>query len=415
MDAFEANWSEQWPGGLKIPSPDIPNRDPISENGRISADLDPLVPRPPLEIWSVHRKDDVDRMIKGISESITAPDIRQLDTYLFDRGQHTGTAKRKIDSTCELRRKRFSESTYRVSFECGVGNRATNSFEMAGRLYVDTDRITDGVIDALRLTDGTVLKRLRFPPADLQLYGNQWRVTLTVYQQPSGLHARLPTGNALKSVELRWLKFPSTLGSATLSVMDDFYPVHAAITRLASRTKENPFSFGPFQAVRTMQTLFSQLGMNSSGGITRAMPEAKLDSNALHRLPGASQDPIKVADMRDFFRFCEACHRTEATFPPNFLLGDVDTVTANLAQCAPRIWYRLHMWQVPIRERPKSPMPPVTAVQGTVLSADRWQESNEFIRLRDYVAGLLKSRNVSFDRLLRQDYETLPVCLPEVL
>ena len=418
LEVVKNNWIERWPGGVAIPNPDIPNRNPILDNGRISAHFDPLVLRQPLEIWSANRMGDVERMIKGIAEAIATADISQLDAFLFDLGQRAGVGMRKLHSTCELEDKKFSELKYRISLDCHFGDDKSNSFAMVGRLYIDGDRVTDGVIDILRFKDGTVLKRLGSSPAYLRFAGDRWRVTLDLYQHPSNLHARLPTGNALHGLEINWPAQESlTQGDASLSLGHDFDPVRDAIDHLVEKEERNPFAAGPFQAARTVQDLFLQLGMTPNriccSDTATPVPEAILDGDQSHVFSANSGALKRTADMKALHRFCASCHLTDATFPPNFLVGDPDRVVKMLAQCAPRIWYRLNMWQVPEIQRVKSPMPPVAAVQAANFSVDQWPTSSEFIRLQRYIEGLLNTQNVLSDQLVPRDYDTLPECLPD--
>ena len=416
LRVLKGNWAEQWPGGIKIPNPDIPNRNPISQNGRISVDLDPLVLRQPLEIWSVHRAGDVERMIKGIAEAITTLDTHHLDAHLFNHGQRIGVNMRRLHSKCELVNKRFSESKYRVSFDCQTDTWDSNGFAMEGRLYIDNDKVSDGVIDVLRLTEGTVLKRLDFPPTHLRAVDAKWIVALDLYQQPTGLHARLPTGNALHRLELSWpVERVSTKEDATLSVMRDFDPVRDAIKQLVERKQENPFAIGPFQAERTIHALFEQLGIATNkdccDDAVVPMQLAILDSNHSRAFSENARRSGKTPDMQALHRFCASCHKSsDATFPPNFLLGDSERVTKKLTRCAPRIWYRLNMWRIPEAQRTKSPMPPIIAVQAAEFSVDQWLGSNEFTRLQRYIGTLLK---IPSERLLSQDYDTLPACLSD--
>ena len=65
---------------------------------------------------------------------------------------------------------------------------------MAGRVYAEGHRVTDGIIDTLRLENGVVLQKLRLPAGDVQPKEGVWRINLPVFQQRSPLHARLPSG-----------------------------------------------------------------------------------------------------------------------------------------------------------------------------------------------------------------------------
>jgi hypothetical protein len=105
--ALRSAWHRRWPGGLKIPSPDIPDRDIIGNLKRASAragqpDLinkagspefasfvdgtfteavfSPTTPREPLEIW---RADDVNiefaqQVIAGLAGFFSQRDIRRI-------------------------------------------------------------------------------------------------------------------------------------------------------------------------------------------------------------------------------------------------------------------------------------------------------------------------------------------------
>ena len=78
---FEKNWQARWPSGLKIPSNDIPNRDPLqfadSERlAHVPARFEPLLPRGHKEIWQWET--DRYRVVKGIGEFFSGNDIRML-------------------------------------------------------------------------------------------------------------------------------------------------------------------------------------------------------------------------------------------------------------------------------------------------------------------------------------------------
>ncbi len=421
------NWRTRWPGGIKIPNPDIPDRDPLSADGRITAGIDPLTLRPPLEIWSGERPGDVERVIKGLSGFISTPDLQALDTGLFDRGQESNRTKQQSHSTCELNAKPLSDAAHRVDFMCRIRAEDNNGgFGMKGQFYLESDSVTDGVIDSLQLNDGPQLEALDIPGGTLLFDGRQWTVNLRLHHRRTGLHARLPNGNALEHVELRWTHSASTdnvlhpvpaqprfSGDAILSVMDDFTLVRTAVAELSNLKEQNPFSSTPFRVTRTMRALFSRLGVvvdkNACCEELR-MPAARVDSEDLPIVRGSSSTLAKSGGLQVFERYCASCHRTEAPFPPNFLYGNVDRVAANLTQCAHRIWYRLHMWQLPEEQRPKTPMPPITTLHASKLSVERWRESDGFADLRKHVTELLRSQN---DELLHRDYETLPACLPK--
>ena len=70
----------------------------------------------------------------------------------------------------------------------------------------------------------------------------------------------------------------------------------------------------------------------------------------------ASQ-PLAAA-LQGFYPYCATCHQTAEHFPPNFLTGNGAQVAAQLRHCAPRLYIRLAMADLPPEQRTKTPMPP---------------------------------------------------------
>jgi hypothetical protein len=116
----------------------------------------------------------------------------------------------------------------------------------------------------------------------------------------------------------------------------------------------------------------------------------------------------------EFQTHCAACHRTSERFPPNFLAGDAQRVNASLAQCAPRIFVRLAMWQTPPDVRDKVPMPPPLASR----DGSPWIQSAPdpvIVALQTKVAGWLRAEtghNPEAAEMLARGYENLRPCLP---
>lgn len=412
LTVFRKNWDKRWPQGIKIPTADIPNRDPIATEGRISAQLDPLTPRSPLEHWSAQRPGDVDRMIAGIAEFLTAASIHRLDRYLYDAAQSSVADVKRRRSRCVFDVKNLSAAASRISFICAGDT--SESFNMAGRLYVKGDAVTDGVIDELHV-DGVSLKRLEFPASAIQSNADSWRVWLPLFQQRTGLHARLPSGNAVQAVEFDWAGHNDNQANAVLYVLHDFAPVHSAVARLADEANQGVFATGTLRGARIMDALFKTLGAPFAPAYrydaAKSIPRPSINNGSLPVIAAGSATFVATSDTQVFFRYCASCHQSEVPFPPNFLYGNLEQVAANLTQCAPRIGYRLQMWQLPEAQRVKSPMPPITAVHGSGLSAEGWPQTLEFTHMQKYVADLLQLRRISYSGLLARDYTTLPECM----
>lgn len=286
------NWLERWPGGLYIPDPSIPNRNPLAppppdgkpltlspnakavqeqlraQGALVPPQVDPLSPRPPLETWSASRPADIARLVAGLSEFIAEPDIRRLDQHLFERGARAGSARQLYRSTCEFTRKDGQASAWRSSFRCRGSAGATDSgFSMEGRIYTGTGKAVTGTIDRLAVRDKDVLQDLEVADGRIEVRDGQWRAELHVRRD--GLHARQPDGRAVERLTLRW-RMPARSpdqpfpGEAELAVMDDFSPVRAAIADMAAATEAgrlDAFSARPFRRAAVMPALFERLGM----------------------------------------------------------------------------------------------------------------------------------------------------------
>lgn len=73
LPALDRNWKARWQQGLPIPNPDLPNRDPLA--ALLDAANDPLLPRPPLEIW---KAPDKTAFIVGLAGMLDAAATKQL-------------------------------------------------------------------------------------------------------------------------------------------------------------------------------------------------------------------------------------------------------------------------------------------------------------------------------------------------
>jgi hypothetical protein len=143
-------WQTNWPNGLPIPNPEIPNRNPLARISRggptadpdkiaaltqaqktIEPQFEPATLRAPLEIWRSE-----DRMIAGLAATLPADAIRALDTRLA--AQPAPESIREFPCTIDA-------TPNRLQAHCGV--------EIL--LYLHNDHITQGAIDAWNLTIAT--------------------------------------------------------------------------------------------------------------------------------------------------------------------------------------------------------------------------------------------------------------------
>ncbi|MGH8665277.1 MAG: hypothetical protein ACREUX_13535 [Burkholderiales bacterium] len=123
-------------------------------------------------------------------------------------------------------------------------------------------------------------------------------------------------------------------------------------------------------------------------------------------LEGAARSvPAAIPEsLRPFYTHCAACHDMPTASPPGFLHGSIETVTRNIARCAPRIRYRLAMWQLPAESRSKTPMPPPVFVPAWERAAPR----ADIERMIDYAIRAMPV--TATGRAPERGYEALPQC-----
>ena len=285
---FENNWQLNWPNGLKIPSNDIPNRDPLqfadSERlAHVPARFEALLPRGHKEIWQWET--DRFRLIKGIGEFFSANDIRLI----------------------------------------------------ASKLAIALDN--KNAVDAMLQSPG-------FAALDQAIEA--------MLIDPAG------------------------------QVALDQPTIQRELLRDA--------------LLRALGIVDVQICCKGDSGL----PPAKVDEDEL--------TPMALADvgLNNFYAHCARCHATREAFPPNFMYGKSDDVQSNLRRCADRIYFRLTMWQVAPELRPKTPMPPESAM---AMYADHWANSDALTAMRAYVSPYVDAPlKHTPDKWLGRSYETLRSC-----
>ncbi|MGZ8268541.1 MAG: hypothetical protein ACXW20_12860 [Burkholderiales bacterium] len=432
------------PALLKIPNPDIPNRDPFMRSGALagvqltSTDangplvevlpaFDPLVPRAPLEEWPSGDPATVSRLVSGLSEFIAESDVKRVDVHLRRVALRDKRPRTLHESDCRVTRPAHAPRQHRVDFECSAaGAPGALTFAAAGRFYVDGDRITGGTLDRLKLSGekqaNALLTVLDIAAGRLARLGIRMSATL---RRPRGdAQARRGDGDPIDTLKVEWptegnAQGHAVAGRAVVTVLHDFEPVQQAIDHMLKQNVEGStdvFSDKPFRRASLMPALFAQLGLPTLDWCcvdTTGMPPARMESHA--DAGDADRAKVKPVDLQPFYRYCATCHQTAERFPPNFLQGSVAQVSANLSQCAPRLYARLSMWKVAEHERLKTPMPPHYALHGFQVSPDAWRGSSELAAMIDYVERSLQTGTGQAPRpeaVMRRGYENLPACLP---
>src|SRR5512132_131440 len=308
--ALARGFSVRWPAGLAIPNPDLPNRDPLAfvsgstgvARSHIAADLEPLAPRAPLEVWTAEDPLLVRRFVMGLADLIAEADVRELDSALARRAANV--PRRSFGAVCAM-----------------SGNR----YECAGEVTLSGSATT---VDAIAFGG----ERLAHYTLENGVLTSQ------------GRRARTATGDSIERLTVRGT---GGKGKATLTVAEDFAPVRMAIADFA-------WPDAPFSRARMRLAV----GLDPRATCcedTAVLGAPQEDTEVMPPLP---------AQAAEFQNHCAACHRTAERLPPNFLAGDPERVSMSLTQCAPRIFVRLAMWQTPPAARAKVPMPPPLASRG---------------------------------------------------
>jgi len=190
----------------------------------------------------------------------------------------------------------------------------------------------------------------------------------------------------------------------------------AALVQHTVQGRSDVFANQPFRRVAILSAIDTQLGVPPVPRCClddRGMPPP-VDEVASHHATDAAHEASPGNEHKTFSQYCGACHHGVDPFPPNFLHGSPAVVTANLAQCADRIFVRLHMWDRTTSEHIQAPMPPATHLLHHRINQAEWVRHPAFHALREEaIEAIRHKRGAAFspETLLQQDYDTLPSCL----
>ena len=429
VSTFGQVWRERWPQGLSVAQPDLPDRNPFGgvtspygsgasdevsldwiAASHVSAELDPLNPRPAREIWRFAGAMDTSRFIAGWAKFFADDDFRALDSLLLQRGGGTEVQRTAIHAQCAA--VLDGSGANGLKLQCTSDNTAAHGVDLGGRFDADGG----SRIDWLNLRSAGQIREVLFERGVVRRVGSEY-VLRALPMKKKGLERRLRDGRVLETIEIRWpVGTPEAKRSnpieARLEVIlrDDFALARRAVDRLLAQ-QPALFNEAPLARASLMPALFSELGMAERSWCCvddTEMPAPALDP------PEVSVSAMQKPELQPFFRYCATCHLTHERFPPNFLSGSASQVTENLRQCAPRILVRLSAWYTPVGQRVKSPMPPALALQTLGTTAQRLAASEELELLRSYVERLSQAEGKPSDagKSLKDGYEALPPCLP---
>lgn len=433
-------WEVRWPQGLAIPDPDILNRDPLAVRGaapvavsvpaalapeealrlqglvrrsHVPALFEPLNPRPPLEVWTAEGVEGKgpERLVAGLAELLAAADARRLDGRLFAEGSRPDRPRERHAAPCEVAVQRREAGAERVKLRCTAPE--AGGLTLEGRVYLDGSRVTGGTIERLEAA-GYALRDLEVVGGKIAGAAGRREADVEVVRKLSGLHARRASGDALERVRLSW-RDAEAKGEATAIFLNDFAAVRSAVEELAGRTtagRLDAFSSRPFRRAAALGALFAELGLEPP---SCCLDDSGMPPAVVEELGTAGPDDFPEPAVKALYQYCARCHATPEVSPPNFLYGDPAKVRTNLARCAERIFFRLDVWRLPAGTWPKTPMPPVHALESLGRTPESWPGDPALALLRQHAAGLLRAETGAEPRLEgleARGYENLRSCLP---
>lgn len=387
-DTLARNARTQWPAGIAVPNPDIPNRDPLAlpagtmglALAHVAARFDPLSPRAPLEVLSASGDLLSDQLVKGIATFWSTHSRDQLDRAVEDLPH---AAVRRLKAPC-----RVTNVAEQIRFSCN-DTASPDRLQLSGGLTRTT-----GALDSLGVGAAEPLRHLQLNSISAQIDATSGSATFVPRDQ--GKRTHLQNGRTVQQIALHWSKGE---GAATILVREDFAAIESAVSEEVA-----------------------------SGTVLRSSLIDAIAARAAGSQPASCcAQPVRAAGVADEYvpataamhpaalvleSQCGSCHHTAEAAPPNFLSGDTRRISLALEHCAPRIFVRLAMRDLPPQQRDKTPMPPELFSMGH-SSESRGERS--LAAVRSSIEGLLRKeygRVPTVDELLQHGYESLRPCLP---
>ncbi len=460
-------WEQLYPDGFAIPNPNIPNRDPFRDikppglnsvtaseipvelskvltESNVPADKDPAnLNRAPFAVWRLSGDQDSgpNRLIAGLSKQFQLSDIQYLDDQLLKLAQKNGMPAKTYDGGCGIRSAAdpSDPQTQLLDIACGDPTApvagSSGTLQLRARVRVKGSEILDGSIDPLSFkatTENCNLKgffSLCPRLSNVQVSGGfgqnaqgRWVLRMEPRRPLSRLRVRRPSGQVIDTIEISWTTVGDDTASVKVTAYDDFEQLRGAVASLASDTDSGTsqaLSAAPFSRMKILPALYAKLGIQDSANPTpfardlSKMPVAKVDTKST----------LKTPEFQIYVRRCALCHDNTDGVPPNWAHGTDEVVAKQIAQCAPRMLYKLYEWDKPDQAAAK-PMPRPASLRredGTPMPITEWVKHPDFFQLRQEtenqlnkaIAAGVHPADLTKQKILSAPLITaLPPCLP---
>jgi len=392
-------WSEAWPGGLPIPDPDLPDRDPLNSATPwiASPGLDPLLPRKPKRHWDATAGPS--RVLVGLAESLPDVELARIEGAIGAARRQNAVPPVHLRGPCRAERRPRHFRCRLTETETNAGARlAGEAFPRSLTLRYATrtpgaapPRLAGAARAEARLLAIEAYEGSRFlsidmappPPSPTTQMGTDPDVTPT--QKRRGLRlwlrdgywvsrVRLPAGTAPRSAEAELRSGQATLEAAL-----------ALMRTEAGDDPRHPLRVARFQPLRLLAALAHALGLRPTRWCC-APPASAERHRPLHRPTKTVRSP--TAKRSPWDRYCSGCHDQPGAHPPPFLRGSRADRRMRMAACAGAIRSRLALWRLPAATRPVSPMPPYRALRSKGIEPESWPRHPDFRRLERLAASL---------------------------
>ena len=263
VEVVSNRWDDLWPGGIYVPTADIPDRDPLVDTV-VSRILDPTLPRPPRAYWTRPALEILCGFVRRLAELVSRDDIKRIDRTIHALALEGQTEREEFNSTCTLIFDRSNPR--RLKLECEPAQEGGKSFDLQGWFEFDQGKITRGKLNTLVLAgkDQTIGTSMKDNLIEFDLSGGHLLVS---FAQPGELNPRRRNGDLVEALEISWIASHSDhlQGDATLTVLADFHHVSAAVEIMIDEAltgRSDSLAVRPFRRRSVIQALNRLLGMS---------------------------------------------------------------------------------------------------------------------------------------------------------
>jgi hypothetical protein len=257
------------PTGLGVPSPDLPNRDPLAEieaGHSTSAAIDPegvfepTLDRAPVVLWrpSLSAGELLALAIGEIAAAFADADIVWLDDRL---GAFHASPPELVSARLDCRTRSLDPAAGRRELRLAcAGGPARDRVELDGHVALAEGVPTGGMIGHLALDGHAPLSRLLVAGGAHRRAGSSEILELRLRERGLGLRARLAGGERVTPLTVR----TAADGKAALGlrVVDDLGPLRSAVGAMVDAASAEPdaaLGFGPLRRRAILRELAAAL------------------------------------------------------------------------------------------------------------------------------------------------------------